>query len=166
MKNDFIKDLDYLGFASRLKRLSDNLLREGKQLYQELNIEMESNWYLIFKLIESEGSMGVTEIAEHLQFSHPSVIAITNKMEQAGYIISSRSERDSRKRLLTLSPQAKKRLPEFEIIWEAATQGISEALDGLNGLDFIDQLEKRLYQKGFKDRAITALSKHKMSNNN
>lgn len=159
MKNDYIKNLEYLGFATRLKRISDALIHDGRRLYKELNMDIEPNWYLIFNLLETEKELSVTDISDILQFSHPSVITITNKMEKAGYLLSRKSMTDNRKRVLKLSAKATKEREKFAPVWEAATQGITEALDGLNALAFLDRLEERLQSKNFKQRAIESLNK-------
>jgi len=160
MKNDYIKNLEYLGFATRLKRISDALIHDGRRLYKELNMDIEPNWYLIFNLLETEKELSVTDISDILQFSHPSVITITNKMEKAGYLISRKSATDNRKRVLRLSDKATKEHEKFAPVWEAATQGITEALEGLDALNFLDRLEDRLQTKDFKQRAMESLNRN------
>jgi len=155
--NDFVKELRYLGFTMRLKRISDALMYEGRRLYSDLEVDIEPNWYVIFKLLKSRGAMSVTGIAESIMIAHPSVIAITNKMMDAGYLISEKDKTDSRKRVIDLSARAIKLLPEYEKIWEAGEQGLEKALDGLNALEFISTLEKKFFKKGFKERTLEQL---------
>ena len=154
MEKDFVKELGYLGFTMRLKRISDTMLQEGRKLYAVLNVDIEPNWYVIFKLLKKTGPLSVTEIADKILLAHPSVITITNKMADAGYINSAKSKKDSRKRVLQLSPKAIKRLPEYERIWDSVEIGVQKALKGLNALDFIAELEKRFGESGFKDRTL------------
>ncbi|MBL4708639.1 MAG: winged helix-turn-helix transcriptional regulator [Flavobacteriales bacterium] len=160
MENDFIKELGYLGFATRLKRLSDMLLQDGRRMYQNLDVDIEPNWYLIFKLLSKHKQLGVTEIAQHLQLAHPSIITITNKMEKAGYLLSIRSKADSRKRVLSLSEKAIDKLPEYEIIWQAGIKSVKDALDDLNILNTLDELEKRFSKSGFQSRTLEQLNKN------
>ncbi|MTI30197.1 hypothetical protein [Xanthovirga aplysinae] len=79
-ENDFAKELQYLGFTMRLKRISDAMLYEGKKLYKELDVDIEPNWYVIFKLLKSRGALSVMDIADSIKMAHPSVITLTNKM--------------------------------------------------------------------------------------
>ena len=74
MENDFVKELGYLGFTMRLKRISDALMHEGRRLYSELDVDIEPNWFVIFKLLGKHGAMTVTEISERVLMAHPSVI--------------------------------------------------------------------------------------------
>ncbi len=157
MEQDFIKELAYVGFATRLKRISDNMIQEGRKLYKELELDIEPNWFVVFKLIQANGSTTVTEIAKHIGFAHPSVIAIVNKMTRAGYISSTKSDGDSRVKILELTSYAEEKLPEFERIWKAGSSGMASALDDLNALDFLTELEERFKEKGFKARTLEQL---------
>ena len=156
---DFVKELHYLGFTMRLKRISDAMMQEGRRLYGVLDVDIEPNWYVIFKLLKARGPLSVTEIAGSILIAHPSVITITNKMMDAGYLISERDKEDSRKRTIDLSARALKMLPAYERIWEAGERGIEDALDGLNALGFIAALEERFVNKGFKERTLEQLNK-------
>ncbi len=157
-EQDYIKELGYLGFATRLKRISDVMMHSGRDLYNSLNMDIEPNWYVIFKIIQSRGGMSVTEIADAIRMSHPSVIAITNKMINKGYLNSVKDASDSRKRQLDLSDYTYKRLPEFELIWQAGIDGLEKALKNLKALEFVEQLEVVFDQQSFKDRTIEALN--------
>jgi len=159
--NDFIKELGYLGFTMRLKRISDAMMHEGRRLYSELDVDIEPNWYVIFKLLKSRGEMSVMDISESIMMAHPSVIAITNKMIDRGYLVSKKDKIDSRKRVLNLSARAVKMLPEYEKIWKAGEVGVEKALKGLNALEFITTLEDKYFIKGFKDRTIKQLKNNK-----
>lgn len=157
MRNDFVKELGYLGFTMRLKRISDALMHEGRRLYSELDVDIEPNWFVVFKLLQSRGAMTVTQIAESVLMAHPSVITITNKMLSAGYLVSEKDPEDSRKRLMDLSDRAIKMLPEYEKIWDAGEIGIEKALDGLDPLQFITEMESRFAQRNFKQRTLKEL---------
>lgn len=157
-KNDFVKELGYLGFTMRLKRISDAMMQEGRRLYKDLDIDIEPNWYVIFKLLKSKGPMAVTEIAESIMLAHPSVITITNKMINAGYIMSEKDQKDARKRVLKLSEKAIINLPKFQKIWDAGERGVELALQEIDGLTFISTLEDKFYNKGFKERTLEQLT--------
>lgn len=156
---DFVRELEYLGFTMRLKRISDALTHGGRKLYSTLDVDIEPNWYVIFKLLKSRGGMTVTEIAESILLAHPSVISITNKMMDKGYLISEKDPDDSRRRILDLSDRAIKMLPEFEKIWQAGELGVEEALKDLNALEFITAMESRFSLKGFEERTLNELNK-------
>lgn len=159
-KKDFVKDLGYLGFTMRLKRISDAMMHEGRKLYDTLGIDIEPNWYIIFKLLKKHSRLSITEIADKIMLAHPSVIALTNKMIKAGYIESAQSEKDTRKRVLRLSAKALKNMDKYEKVWKAGEKGIEKAFNKLDALAFIDEMEHQfLYKKGFKQRTLDELKK-------
>lgn len=158
MQNDFVKELEFLGFVTRLKRVSDAMLHDGRRLYKELGMDIEPNWFVILKLLESRGDMPLTEIAERIGFAHPSVISIVNKMTKTGYLKSEKSETDSRKRMLSLTPKAREKMPEFERVWAAGVAGVKKMLSDVDALGFLEKLEERVFSKGFKNRTLDELN--------
>lgn len=155
---DFAQELGCLGFTMRLKRLSDALMHDGKRMYKVLGLDIEPNWYLVFRLLKKEGELSVMEIAERIRLSHPSVITLTNKMMAAGYISSNQCTNDSRRRLLKLTDKAKEKLPQFEEIWNAGEHGVIKVLEDTNMIDNLTLIEKRYREKGFMDRTLEELN--------
>ena len=155
---DFAEELGCLGFTMRLKRLSDALIHDGRRLYKELGLDIEPNWYVVFRLIKREGELSVTEIAERIQMAHPSVISITNKMIKSGYLYSTPCKMDNRRRVLNLTEKASQTLPQLEKIWDAGERAIIKALSDTNAMQTLSTLETRFGDKGFKDRTLTELN--------
>lgn len=156
--NDFAIELGCLGFTMRLKRLSDALIHDGRKMYKELGLDIEPNWYIVFRLIKRQGEMSVTEIADAIHMAHPSVISITNKMMKADYLYSTPCKLDNRRRVLNLTAKALKNLPELERIWDAGERGVIKALADTNAMSMIKTLEERFSDKGFKDRTLEELN--------
>jgi GNAT superfamily N-acetyltransferase/DNA-binding MarR family transcriptional regulator len=156
MKNetDFLSDLGVLAFVTRLKRVSDAMLHDGRRLYKHLGIDIEPNWYVIFKLLEHQGPFTVTEIADRIGFAHPSVISIVNKMMESGYLEESRVTSDGRKRYLKLTEKAADSMPRFDAVWKAGSAGIKRMLDDIDALEFLAVIEKRVAERGFMARAL------------
>jgi len=154
MSHDFLADLGFLSFVTRLKRLSDNMLYDGRRLYRELGMDIEPNWYAVFKLLDKNGPMTVGEIARGIGFSHPSVVSILNKMHKAGYLETEKSGKDNRKRIMKLSQKAIGRLPDFERVWSAGTASMKQMLPETDALAFLSLLEQKVGERGFRDRTI------------
>ncbi len=154
---DFVRNLGCLGFTVRLKRLSDAMIHDGRKLYKELDLDIEPNWYLVFRLLKKHETLTVMEIADKIKMAHPSVIAIVNKMFKAGYITSETSKNDNRKREISLTDKAHKMLPEFEKVWEAGEKGVIRAIENTNTMEMISFLEKVFFEKGFKERTLEEL---------
>lgn len=157
MEKDFVRDLEFLGFVVRLKRISDAMIHDGRRLYKQLGMDIEPNWFVILKLLKEHGELPVTEIADRIGFAHPSVISIVNKMTKAGYLRSKKCGVDSRRRLLALTPKALEKLPEFEEIWRAGTASVKKMLTDVDALGFLEKVEDKIFERGFKNRTLEEL---------
>lgn len=158
MKYDFVNELGYLALASRLKRLSDAMIHSGRKLYKELGLEIEPNWYLIFKLLKKYRRLSIMEIAEKIHFSHPSVISMISKMEQLGYIKITDDLRDGRKRICQLTVKALDEFPGLERVWKSGEDGIRKLFaEQSKFLLELERLEIQLSESDFKDRTIQEL---------
>ncbi|MEZ5344250.1 MAG: bifunctional helix-turn-helix transcriptional regulator/GNAT family N-acetyltransferase [Pyrinomonadaceae bacterium] len=151
---DFLRELGFLSFVTRLKRLSDTMIHDGRKMYRELGMDIEPNWFVIFKLFETNDELTVMEIAEKIGFAHPSVITIVNKMVKRGYLRSRQCDDDSRRRILVLTKKSHEKLPEFEKVWTAGIAGMKKMLLDTNAPEFLDLLESRIAESGFRERTL------------
>lgn len=159
MDDDFLRELGTISFVTRLKRISDAMLHDGRRMYKQLGYDIEPNWFVIFRLLEKHEELTVTEIADRIGFAHPSVIAIVNKMLKSGYLAEKKSPTDSRKRILTLTAKAREKMPEFERIWDAGTAGVKRMLDSSDAFNFLETLEDKIDEQGFKNRTLHELER-------
>ncbi|WP_047099087.1 MarR family winged helix-turn-helix transcriptional regulator [Chryseobacterium lactis] len=162
MDFDFIKELGYKALDSRLKRISDRMSHDVRKFYKEFGIDVEPNWYLVLMLLQQKGEISITDIAEPLGYSHPSVVVIVKKMTDKGYLLIKKDRTDKRKQIISLSPKAIDMLPQLEQIWDscekAILQLISEDLTILSYLDDIDQeLKSESFYSRFKQQYLQSI---------
>ena len=108
---DLITSLGELAVGSRLKRLSDLIMKDGIRIYQSNGIDFQPKWFPVFYALSQTREMSVTEIAAALGLAHPSVSQTVKEMEKKGLISSKMSPEDARKRLLFLSKNGMTLLP-------------------------------------------------------
>lgn len=154
MSQPFIADLDYLGYTTRLKRLSDNIMHSGRKLYSDLNLDIEPNWFLIFRILGANENMSVTDISEAVGLSHPSIIAIVRQMTKKGFVESRTDPNDARRKVLVLTPKAMTNLPKYEEVWQCGLEAMSEALDHLDALSHLERVEAIFAHKDFRRRVL------------
>jgi DNA-binding MarR family transcriptional regulator len=160
MEQDFLKTLGYHSIAARMKRIVELTTHSSRELYKELGVDIEPNWYLIFRLLEREGSLTIVEIAAHLQFAHPTVVNLIAKLKQRGYVSSTIDEGDSRRKPIQLTSKAHENLPRFKEIWEAAELTIKSLLpEGSNFLEELTFIEQSLKTRDFNERTKAYLNK-------
>lgn len=148
---DLMKDLGALAFGSRLKRLSDKIMRQASGVYQSYALDFEPKWFPLFYLLSQQTEMGIMEIADNLGITHPAVIQIAKELEKKRWITSVKSKSDGRKRILTLTKKGKELLPQLRDIWERIRQ-VNEALiqsHQHNLLLAMDEMETALNEKEY-----------------
>lgn len=151
---DFLAELEFTGFTSRIKRLSDDILYSTRDYYKSVDLDIEPNWHLIFLLLE-EKSRTLTEISEELRISHPACVKIVNKMKTLEYIKSRPDEEDSRKQILELTEKSRAKLPVFHQHWNACIETIHEiTVDCSNILEELAKIEHRLAEGNYKIRTL------------
>lgn len=125
---DTVKQLGELALGSRLKRLSDEIMKDGKKIYAANKINFEPKWFPVYYTISQTEQITVTAIAEAIGFKHPSVSQLVKELEKNDLIESTTSTKDARKRNLRLSKKGKELLPGIESIWSDISNALNEMI--------------------------------------
>lgn len=158
MEDDLIRQLGYANLDTRLKRISDKMSHSLRSMYRNLKIDTEPNWYLVLWIVSERPNISVMEIASRLKFTHQSVMSMTNKMIEKGYLQSLKDPFDKRKTIFNLTKKAEDAMPLFTKIWEI---GKKVTLDLLNEnteiMQHLEQLEANLEKASFGERIANEL---------
>ena len=138
---DFIADLKELALATRLKRLSEKLMKDVSQVYGDLGIDFRANWFSILYALGQESPMAVTELARTLGLSHPAVNQIAAQLIARGLVTQGKDATDERKRLLFLSPGGKALIKELKPVWREIRLA-NRALLKESGADLLKDLAR------------------------
>ncbi len=148
---DLMKELGALSFGSRLRRLSDKIMRQASRVYQSYGLDFEPKWFPLFYLLSQQNEMGIMEIADCLGITHPAVIQIAKELEKKQWVKSGKSKTDARKRILILTKKGQELLPQLREIWEKIRQ-VNESLiqsHQHNLLVAMDEMETALNEKEY-----------------
>jgi len=125
---DLINDLGELALASRLKRLSERLLRDVSRVYRELDAPFEARWFPLLRALLDDSPQAVTQLARALGLTHPAVNQLAGEMARAGLVLAARDRRDERRRLLRLSNKGRDVAAGLAPVWEEIRQANHELL--------------------------------------
>ncbi len=161
---DLIRLLGPLALASRLKRLSERLMKDASRIYREQKLDFEPRWFPVFYLLSEQSPLAVTEIARELHVTHPAVNQVAGAMEKAGLIISWRDKKDDRKRLLALSASGKDLVIRLMPLWSDIKRAACELLDasGTDLLAALDRIESALDSAGMFERIKAQIKKRQL----
>lgn len=137
------------------------MVHDARNLYQELGIDIEPNWYLLFMLLEKHGQMSVTEMANAIGWAHPSVVKQVKHLLQLGLLEGEGDPADQRVRLLRLSALGRARSKEAMPVWEASRRALEELIQecGIDLMSGLDALDAALARRTYGERTLSKLSR-------
>jgi DNA-binding MarR family transcriptional regulator len=153
---DVFNHLGELALGSRLKRLSDLIMRDGAKVYKESGIDFEPRWFPVYYSLSRESPCGVTEIAHSLGVSHAAVSQVVRELLKKGLLVAIKDELDGRRKLLSLSDKGKKLLPKMQELWNDMAVAIHQAINQNqhNVIDSIREVERSFAETSLHDRVI------------
>lgn len=144
-----------LAIATRLQRLSDQLRKDGLQIYKAYGIDFEPKWFPVVYTLYKKPVLSVVEIAAEIGYTHPSTISLLKELEKQKLIRSSRDKTDERKRLIQLTSKGRETIMQIEPVWKIMILATSELTDTKNNLmKAIEEVEEQMKQESFLEKAL------------
>ncbi|CAL1519519.1 MarR family winged helix-turn-helix transcriptional regulator [Chitinophaga sp. MM2321] len=143
-----------LAISTRLQRLSDQIRKDGKKIYEAYGIDFEPKWFPVIYTLHHKPSLGVVEISAEIGYSHPSTISLLKELEKLKLIQSKKDKSDERKRLIRLTDKGKAMVNRIAPVWDVMTAALTALTDTKHNLmKAIDEVENNIRQQGFYNRA-------------
>lgn len=159
--SDMINQLGSLALASRLRRLSDRLMRDVARVYRELQVSFEPRWFPLLYLLHRQSVMSVTDAARALGLTHPAVNQIAGAMIRAGLVSGAKDRTDERRRLLRLTKKGEKIHHELAAVWKEIEAANRELLEesGCDVLSLLVTIERLLDNRDMYARIRSRLKR-------
>ena len=153
---DALRGLGELGLGSRLKRVSEYMMKETQVVYNHYNIDFDPYLFPIFKIITNKNGVTNSEIQNSLKFTQPAITQSVNKLDSKKLIIYTTDELDKRKKIIFLSDKGKRLLEKLKPIWKNIDKVIKEyTLESSSSLiEHLNILENKLNSKSFSTTII------------
>lgn len=148
---DKLHQFQELALGSRLKRLSDSFMKDAKKIYKRLYIDFEPSLMPVFKTINEEKEITISEIATLIDISQPAVTQFINKLQKRSLIKVIPDKKDMRKKKITLSNKGKSTIEKLNPIWLIIEQQVKEITSTKPAL-FLEQL--RSIEKNQKENPV------------
>ena len=156
---DKLKSFGELALGSRLKRLSDVLIKDVKKIYKSLYIDFDPTHLPVFKTIYEEQKISVGEIAIFLKITQPAVTQVVHALEKKKLVTVSADKIDKRKKIISLSRKGKNTILKLRPLWGIINSEM-ENLTKFESTKFliqIENIENALRKETFYNRVIDAL---------
>lgn len=100
---DFYNKIGKMALGSRLRRLSEHMTDQAAEVYALYDAGLQPKWFPVFYALSSGGEKSISEIAQEIGHSHPSVSTIVKEMLKNGLIEASSGSGDGRKNFVKLN---------------------------------------------------------------
>lgn len=96
---DFFNQAGKIALGSRLRHFSETVTEDAKKVFELYGVlDFSPKWFPVFYILSSDGPTMVTEIANKIDQSQPSVIKIVHEMIKAKIIEKNLNTIDKRKK--------------------------------------------------------------------
>lgn len=123
---DIMRNLGEISLGSRLKRLSDHLMRETQQLYRDHNVDFDPYLFPAFHNIAQLGETTNTELNESLLLTQPAVTQTINKLLQKDLIHLKTDQSDKRRKIIALTEKGRRLFHHLRPMWKIMDETIKE----------------------------------------
>ncbi|WP_431609158.1 bifunctional helix-turn-helix transcriptional regulator/GNAT family N-acetyltransferase [Chryseobacterium sp. 'Rf worker isolate 10'] len=124
-----------IALGSRLRFMASNITDEAAKIYELYDVDFSPKWFPVFFVLSEEGSKTITEIAEEIGHSQPSVTKIIKEMISAGLVKDNQKSEDKRRNIAGLTEKGIELSAKIKIqctdIDHAIDEMISEAANNL-----------------------------------
>ncbi len=103
---NFFTQTGKMAIGSRLRLLTDKITTDAADIYKLYNINLRPKWFPVFHVL-AQGNFPITEIAQQIGHSHPSVSKTVTEMSKSGLITEKKDKEDGRKNVVSLSKKGK-----------------------------------------------------------
>jgi DNA-binding MarR family transcriptional regulator/GNAT superfamily N-acetyltransferase len=151
---NFYSQVGKVALGSRLRRLSQTFTDDAANIYALYDTNLDPKWFPVFYVLSHQESASITEIAQTIGHSHPSVSQIVKDMGKQGLVNLSKSPEDARVSVVQLSEAGKQRLPNLETQLLDVAQVVEDLLAEMQHdlWKAIEEVEYLLASKSFFDR--------------
>lgn len=163
--NDLVKQLGALAFATRLKRLAEQLQHDVARLYNELEVDFEPKWFTMLYALYNNGVMSVNELAATLKVTHPAIVQFTGQMQKVKLVQTVKDKNDARRKLVKLTEKGKSTYEKITPVFIRIEKATSELMEetGVNILDVVGVMEQKLEEKNMYERVMELSDKKKIT---
>jgi DNA-binding MarR family transcriptional regulator len=149
-----INQAGILALSTRMQRLSDQIRKDGLQIYKASGIDFEPKWFPVIYTLHKKSTMSVVEIAAEIGYSHPSTISLLKELEKKKLIRSKKDKTDERKRLLVLTEKGETLVLQMQPVWNVMIEALNSLTETTNNLmKAIEEVEEKMEQQSFYQRA-------------
>lgn len=150
----FYNQVGNVALGSRLRMLSERITEDAKQIYSLYGVNLKPKWFPVFYVLSQSKGNSITEIANIIGHSHPSVSKIVREMAKEAIVMEKNDKNDGRKNIIQLTKKGQEIAVKIKDQYLDVNLAIDEALAQTqhNLWKALDEFEFLLDQKSLLKR--------------
>lgn len=100
---DIFEKTGKMALGSRLRFMASQITEEAVKIYELYDVDFSPKWFPVFFVLSEAGTKTITEIANEIGHSQPSVTKIIKEMALAGLVIDNIKSNDKRRNVTGLT---------------------------------------------------------------
>lgn len=158
---DALQGFGELGLGSRLKRVSEYMMKETQRVYDYYQIDFDPYLFPVFKMISNKNGVTNKSIQRSLKFSQPAITQTINKLNKKGLIDFEDDDVDKRKKIILVSKKGQSLLKQLIPIWKNIDLVIKEYTleSSCSLIEHLNKLENKLNMNSFSQTVIDKINK-------
>jgi DNA-binding MarR family transcriptional regulator/N-acetylglutamate synthase-like GNAT family acetyltransferase len=138
---DTLRGLGELGLGSRLKRLSDHMMKEIQLVYDHFQIDFDPYLFPILKILQHQDGMTNSAIRERLNYTQPAITQAINKLISKELVTILPHKVDKRKKVIVLSKHGQDLIARIQPLWERM-EAVVKRYTHFNSNSLIEHINK------------------------
>ncbi|MBQ4818750.1 hypothetical protein [Aquimarina sp. MMG016] len=157
---DKLQQYGELGLGSRLKRLSDHMMKEIQLVYNTCNIDFDPYLFPIFKVIIDQQLATTTEIQEAIQYTQPAITQALKKLADKKLVTYKTDNVDKRKKQFGLTKKGKETHQRMIPLWKVMDEQVKWLTEGsaVSLTHHLTFIEDQLKEKSLSQRILENLN--------
>lgn len=161
MRGDIIRKQGFSGFSCLLRRLSERIDRDLRDVYRAHGVFFDPSWYPVVTALNEHGPLSLNEIGDCTGMGAASISAVRARLVAEGLVETTQDPRDLRRQRLLLTAKGKGLVRDLDPLWSAigkASQSLCvETAPDL--LSILEVLEMALARRRMPVRVKTLLER-------
>lgn len=125
---DFYEKIGKMAIGSRLRRLSELLTEQASEVYSLYDVDIQPKWFPVFYVLALGGERSITQIAQEIGHSHPSVSTIVKEMIKKEVVMKAVGKSDGRENYVTLTEKGRAINERVQIQYHDVNAAVETAL--------------------------------------
>ncbi len=118
-----------IALGSRLRLFTARITDDAAKIYELYHIDFTPKWFPVFFVLTENGGKTITEIANEIGHSQPSVSKIVKEMISAGLLKDNQKAIDKRSNVVTLSEKGKLIAEQINLQWDDVDAAVESVID-------------------------------------